>query len=336
MILICFGTRPEWIKMKPIIEKLPNAKTLFTGQHPDLLSEVEVDYRINIGTVSEGSNRVSQVISDCMLQFPDEKFKYVLVHGDTVSALGCALAAYSRKLKVVHVEAGLRSWNLQAPYPEEGFRQMISRISDINFTPTTFSANNLYSENVQGETVVVGNSVLDNLKEYKNSCYYSNKVLVTLHRWENHKQMAEWFQSVEELANRYLDLEFIIPLHHHPDVRKHAHIFNRVKVVPALTHKELVELLTKVKLVITDSGGIQEEATFFDKKVIVCRETTERPEGIGTGHLHLCKSPAELPSLFHKLNKNYEIINSAVNGCIYGNGDTGLRIAHYLLFNEKI
>lgn len=322
-ILICFGTRPEWIKIKPLVDILPNAKLLFTGQHLDLLSTISTDYTIKI---KENANRLDQVLSDCMLGFPDENFDYVVVHGDTVSALGCALAAYSRGIKVVHLEAGLRSHDLKAPFPEEGYRQMISRISSINFAPTSLSANNLISERVLGKVFIVGNSVLDNLVSLKEDCEYSNKVLVTLHRWENHQRMNEWFQAVEDIANNNPELEFIIPLHPNPNVSKHKNIFSKVKVVDPLSHTELLGILTKCMFVISDSGGIQEEASFFNKRVIVCRSTTERPEGLTSGHLILSPTPELLHLSVKEILNNY-FINAA---CPYGDGRTAVKVKNIL------
>jgi len=322
-ILICFGTRPEWIKVKPLIDVLPNAKLLFTGQHLDLLSSISTDYSINI---KENTNRLDQVLSDCMLGFPNEDFDYVIVHGDTVSALGCALAGYSRGLKVVHLEAGLRSHDLKAPFPEEGYRQMVSRIASINLAPTALSANNLISERVLGKVFIVGNSVLDNLVSIKEDCEYSNKVLVTLHRWENHQRMNEWFQAVEDIATSNPELEFIIPLHPNPNVSKHRNIFKKVKVVDPLSHIELLNLLVKCRFVLSDSGGIQEEASFFDKKVIVCRSTTERPEGLESGHLILCPSPELLFSRVKEILDNYSIDVT----CPYGDGYTAMRVKNIL------
>jgi UDP-N-acetylglucosamine 2-epimerase (non-hydrolysing) len=141
---------------------------------------------------------------------------------------------------------------------------------------------------------VVGNTVLDNLLPYKDKCKYTNKVLVTLHRRENHHQMGQWFTEVNDLAKNNLDLEFILPIHPNPNVQKHKHLLSNINVVEPLSHPELLDILVKCKLIISDSGGLQEEGSFFNKKVIVCRETTERPEAIKTGHFYLCTSPDKL------------------------------------------
>lgn len=321
-LLICFGTRPEWLKVKPLLKEIDNYKLLFTGQHKDLLKDIKVDYRIEIG---DQTNRLDQIVSDCLMQFPEGDFD-VLVHGDTVSAFACALAAFSRKLKIIHLEAGLRSYDLKQPYPEEGYRQMISRIADVNFPPTSISAQNLFNEKTDGMSYVVGNSVLDNLIEYKDQCEYTDKVLVTLHRWENHHWMDEWFKELNNVAKKYSNLEFTIPLHHNPAVRKHAHWLTDVNIVPALPHNEMLELMSKCKFIISDSGGLQEEGAFLNKKVIVCRDVTERPEGIYTGHLTLCKTPSDLMDLVDKVNRDYIIKKDSP----YGKGDTAKRVKRIL------
>jgi UDP-N-acetylglucosamine 2-epimerase (non-hydrolysing) len=327
MILLCFGTRPEWLKIKPLIKKLTNYKLLFTGQHIDLLNNLKVDYRIQI---NNNSNRLDQIIADCLLQFPNEGYDSVLVQGDTASAFACALAAFNRNKKIYYLEAGLRSYNLEHPYPEEAYRQMISRLSDINFCPTSLSKQNLNNEKVNGECYVVGNTILDNLVEYKNICKYKDKILITLHRRENHFWINEWFIKIDNLAKKYSHLEFVLPIHPNPNVIKHRDLLKNVKVVEPLPYDQLIELLIDCKLIITDSGGLQEEGSFFNKKVIVCRKTTERPEGINTGHLHLCPSPDNLENIFDNLIARYSI-NSE---CPYGDGYSSERVAK--IINEKI
>jgi UDP-N-acetylglucosamine 2-epimerase (non-hydrolysing) len=293
-ILICFGTRPEWLKIKPLIKIMDRSeyKLFFTGQHEDLLKEVDVDYK---ATIKEGSNRLDEVV--------------------TASAFACALGAYHRGMRIYYLEAGLRSKSLKHPFPEEGYRQMISRISDVNFAPTQISMVNLFEEKSLGDTWLVGNTVLDNLVDLPTPTY-GNKVLVTLHRRENHPIMHEWFKEVNDLAIQYPELEFILPIHPNPNVQIHRNLLPNVKVVEPLSHDELIAILLECKLVISDSGGIQEEASFLNKKVIVCREVTERPEAIYTGHLHLCKTTDKLKDLFVKLEKDSYICKP----CPYGDG----------------
>ena len=323
MILLCFGTRPEWLKIQPLIKVLDNYQLLFTGQHPDLLKNLKVDYKI---TIRDNPNRLDQLISDCLLQFPKGKFNSVLIQGDTASAFACAVAAFNRKKKIYYLEAGLRSYDLNHPYPEEGYRQMIARLADVNFCPTDLSKENLVNEKVKGECNVVGNTILDNLLPYKDKCEYNNTVLVTLHRRENHYQMDKWFTEVNQLAQNNPNLEFILPIHPNPNVQKHKHILTNVNIVEPLSHPELLNVLVKCKLVISDSGGLQEEGSFFNKKVIVCRETTERPEAIDTGHLHLCPSPRDLIGKFEELINDYYINVD----CPYGDGKSSLKIKNLL------
>lgn len=318
-ILLCFGTRPEWLKIKPLIKVLDNYELLFTGQHVDLLKDIQVDHKIEM---NESDNRLDQLVSDCLTQFPIGDFNSVLVQGDTASAFACAIAALHRKIKIYYLEAGLRSYNLNHPYPEEGYRQMISRISDVNFCPTQLSSDNLHKEKTNGKCYVVGNTVLDNLLPYKDKCKYTNKVLVTLHRRENHHWMDTWFNEINDLAKENTDLEFILPIHPNPNVQKHKHLLTNINVIDPLTHSELLDILVKCKFVISDSGGLQEEGSFFNKKVIVCRKTTERPEGLDTGHLIMCETPRLLKKHFGNVNKNYYISNK----CPYGDGYSSIKI----------
>ena len=326
MILICFGTRPEWLKVKPLVEKL-DCKLLFTGQHQDLLNEVDVDYRLYPNAKSHNFNsmRLNAVMEDCLAQFPcynSKSFDYVLVQGDTATAFACALAAFNLKIKVIHLEAGLRTNDLDNPYPEEGYRQMISRIASINLCPTALAAQNLKHEGIENSHVV-GNTVLDNLIKYKGSESYGNKVLVTLHRRENHAIMDQWFRDLDDIAKKYKeDLEFILPIHPNPNVSKHRDILQHVNVVEPLSHDDTMKLLTECKFCITDSGGIQEEASFFNKKAIVCRKNTERQEAIMSGHVVLCTKPSDLFSTVEDMLSNYRVDNS----CPFGNGKSSEKI----------
>jgi UDP-N-acetylglucosamine 2-epimerase (non-hydrolysing) len=323
-LLICFGTRPEWLKIKPLIKLMDSTeyKLLFTGQHTDLLKDIDVDYTIKI---TNNNNRLDSILSDCLLQFPNGNFRGVVVQGDTASAFACALSAFNRGIRIYYLEAGLRSGDMQNPFPEEGYRQMIARIANVNFAPTSLSKINLFNEGVMGDIHEVGNTVLDNLLKYPKP-KYGNIVLVTMHRRENHSLIHEWFTEINKLAVIYPHLEFILPIHPNPNVQKHRSLLTNVKVIEPLTHDEMMHVLLKCKLVISDSGGIQEEATFFNKKTIVCRTTTERPEAINTGHLYLCKTPSELENLFVKLEKNSYICEP----CPYGDGYAANKIKNIL------
>ena len=321
--LLCFGTRPEWLKIKPLVKILGEYKLLFTGQHVDLLKEIKADYQIKI---KNNDNRLDQIVSDCLLQFPDDDYDGVLVQGDTASAFACALAAFHRNKKIFYLESGLRTYDLNHPYPEEGYRQMISRLSDVNFCPTDISRNNLVNELTKGDSYIVGNTVLDNLIEYKERCEYTDKVLVTLHRRENHKLIPEWFKEINKLAKDNPALEFILPLHPNPNVLAYKYLLPDINVVDPLPHKMLLDILVKSKLVISDSGGLQEEGSFLNKKVIVCRQTTERPEGKESGHLVMCRSPNELSGIFNSLIYNFKVDSH----CPYGDGGSAEKIKKIL------
>jgi len=330
-LLICLGTRPEWLKIKPLLKELDKSDydIFFTGQHQDLLKDINVDFNVNI---KENKNRLDDIISSCMMNFPIDNYDYVMVQGDTGSALGCAIAAYNRKIKVIHLEAGLRTYDLENPFPEESYRQIISRISDINLCPTNISYDNLINEKVYGKSHIVGNTILDNLLPLKDKSTYGNDVLITLHRRENHDIMEDWFLELNKICENHKDLNFILPIHPNPNVIKYRDILNhRINVVDPLSHDELIKVLLTCKFVITDSGGIQEEATFLNKKSIVCRKTTERPEGIGSGHLFLCEKPKDLESFVYKINSDYYINND----CPYGDGESSKKIVNILKYGNS-
>jgi UDP-N-acetylglucosamine 2-epimerase (non-hydrolysing) len=196
--------------------------------------------------------------------------------------------------------------------------------------PTELNKKCLEDEKTLGDIYVVGNTILDNLLEYKNKCEYTNKVLVTLHRRENHEKIYEWFEEINNLAKEYRDLEFILPLHPNPNVRKYRDILTNVTVLEPLLHNELLELLIKTKIVITDSGGLQEECSFFNKKCLVCREKTERPESIGITSF-MINSPK-----FLKYSFDYHINNCFVDGkSPYGDGDSAKKIIEVLKKYDK-
>jgi UDP-N-acetylglucosamine 2-epimerase (non-hydrolysing) len=322
-ILFCYGTRAEWLKIKPLAAKLKNCKFLFTGQHLDLIDNPIIDYEIKI---NKQYNRLNQIIADILIQFPNDGYDSVLVQGDTASAFACALAAFHRNKKIYYLEAGLRTYDLNHPYPEEGYRQMIARLSNINFCPTALSKKNLINENVKNKSYIVGNTILDNLVEFKDQCEYTNKILVTLHRRENHFWLDQWFKQLNSLAINNPNLEFILPIHPNPNVQKHRKLLQNINIIEPLPHKELINILIKCKLIITDSGGLQEEGCFFNKKIIVCRKTTDRPEAIKTGHLHMCSEPFLLKIIFNNLINNYNINTK----CPYGDGFSALKIIDIL------
>jgi UDP-N-acetylglucosamine 2-epimerase (non-hydrolysing) len=322
MILYCYGTRPEYIKIKKLISlsKDINHKVLYVEQHKELLN-FDYDFKIEI---EDGENRLNSIISSVISKFKNfSNIKHVLVQGDTATAFAIALAAKNYQMKVIHLEAGLRTYDLENPYPEELYRQLISRIADIHLCPTQLNYNNLINEKTLGEKFVVGNTVLDNITT--DEVYYGNTVVITLHRRENHELIKDWFEEIELLAHKYPNYRFILPIHPNPNVYKHKNVFKRVEVIDSVPHDEFIKLIKKCRLIISDSGGIQEEASFLRKKVIVCRKTTERVETIGKTSF-LCEKPSELNLLFESLINNCE----SDFECPFGDGHSSEKVLSLL------
>lgn len=324
MILYCYGTRPEYLKIHKIISQSTNIphKILFTSQHENIVYG-EYDFILKI---KNGKNRLDSIISSILSDDIEDMFKdikYVLVQGDTATAFAVALSAYHRNIKIIHLESGLRTYDKLNPYPEESYRQFISKIADIHLCPTETNKQNLINEKTQGKMFVVGNSVLDNLT--KDNITYEDYVLITLHRRENHEQMENWFKSIEDISLKFPNIKFILPIHPNPNVIKHKHILNNVQVVDPMNHSDLISLIKKCKLIISDSGGIQEEASFLNKKVIVCRTKTERTESLGL-HSFMCKKPEDLTSIFNDLIYNFEVNEE----CPYGDGNSVSKIINLL------
>jgi len=324
MILLTYGTRPEYIKIKPLINEMKNQgisfKIFFTGQHKDIAIG---DYDFQIEMKNHSQNRLDSIIINLM-NLDDKIFEgitHVLVQGDTTSVVGLSIASLNRKIKVIHLEAGLRTFDTDNPYPEENNRKIVSTIAKIHLCPTELNRSNLINENTQGDIFVVGNTVLDNLIEFKDKCEYKNKVLITMHRRENHETIDRWFEEINKLAISNPYLEFILPIHPNPNVQKHKNILTHVKIVEPLSHEDLLDILVKTKLVITDSGGLQEECSFFNKKCLVCRKVTERPESIGTTSF-IVDLPEQLSNMF-----NYHINEFKVDTqSPYGDGKSSIKI----------
>jgi UDP-N-acetylglucosamine 2-epimerase len=340
MILLAYGTRPEWIKLKPIIEELKKNNCqhaiLFTGQQVNI-GQFEYDWFFEI---KDGANRLDSIVGSIMNQAWEVfhnfckyntvtgKFvdAYVMIQGDTTSALAVALSAFHHGVKVIHLEAGLRTYDKENPYPEEINRKIISEIADIHLCPTTGNANNLYNEHIDINSVhVVGNTVIDNLLPYKDKCEYQNKILVTLHRRENLHWIDQWFTELERMAMYYPEYKFILPMHPNPNIQKHKDILKHVNVINSLSYEEMLELLVKCRLVITDSGGLQEESCFFNKKCLTCRIVTERPEAIGLSTF-MVERPDLLMKRFEQHINDYKIDVE----CPFGDGHSAEKIIEIL------
>ena len=325
MILVSFGTRPEYIKLKPLMaemnEEIP-FRVLFTGQHTDLLAHI--DGPIARLKIEDGVNRLDSIVSS-MMNRDDifEGIKAVIVQGDTTSAFAVALAAFHRKIKVIHLEAGLRTFNKYHPYPEEFNRRAISSLADIHLAPTEISAGNLQKENVDGKIFTVGNTVLDNLTHY--FPVYTYRIVITMHRRENHHLIPQWFEKFDKLARENPKFEFVLPIHPNPNVYRHKDLLKHVKVVPAMPYAEFLPLMASAFMVITDSGGIQEESSFFRKKSLVCRQKTERVEGMGEF--------AYMTDLDNIEENFYNVMRDHIPKaeCPYGDGTASQQIVEILL-----
>lgn len=296
MLLICYGTRPEIIKLAPVIRELLAQsipfKSLFTGQHSTLYHQFkdlipDPDYFIETPSGLSLNASMGNMLLKIDPILKSNQFKLMIVQGDTASAYVCSLAAFNQSIRIGHVEAGLRTNDLSSPFPEEGYRQMISRIAAFNWAPTINSLINLERENIFTGSVT-GNTIVDQCISYQLPIIYSDKVLVTLHRRENFgERMKKLFMELERLATLHPELEIIFPMHPNPHVQMQRPILSKVKVTEPIEYDAMIKLISEVKFVISDSGGIQEECASFRKKILVCRNTTERPEGIEAGFAKL-------------------------------------------------
>ena len=310
-----FGTRPEAIKMAPLVkelEKRPNIKSIvcLTAQHRDMLDQVieifkiKPDYDLNIMKPNQTlSGITTEVITGIDDVIKKEKPDVILVHGDTTTAMAAALAAMNNQVRVGHVEAGLRTYDKNSPFPEEMNRQIIDRIADFLFAPTEESKQNLLDSkiNINQKITVTGNTAIDALKitvlkDYTDEnlewAKGSRLILLTAHRRENiGKPMEQIFTAINQITEKFPDVKVIYPVHLNPKVREIANAKfannERVKLIEPLDVLEFHNYMEKAYLIMSDSGGVQEEAPSLGKPVLVLRDTTERPEGIKAGTLKL-------------------------------------------------
>lgn len=377
--MLVFGTRPEAIKMCPLVkefQKHPNEfETIVcvTGQHREMLDqvlkifEVTPDYDLNIMKQGQDLTDVTaRVLTGLRDVFKECRPDVVLVHGDTTTSTAGALAAFYAQIPVGHVEAGLRTHNIYSPWPEEMNRQITGRIATYNFAPTPLSEKNLTEEKAHGQIFVTGNTVIDALhmvveklrtdaalaKEqdkvlmdagYDVSRLAGGKklVLITGHRRENFGDgFIRMVTAMKDLSEKYTDVDFVYPMHLNPNVRKPIHeVFGEDLTRPnfffiePLQYLEFVHLMSKANIVLTDSGGIQEEAPGLGKPVLVMRDTTERPEALASGTVHLVgtdydKIVGEVSMLLDDAAA-YEKMSKAVNP--YGDGHACERIVDILV-----
>lgn len=377
-IMLVFGTRPEAIKMCPLVKEFQKRSDEFktvvcvTGQHREMLDQVltifDVKPNFDLNIMKQGQDLTdvtARVLTGLRDVFKECKPDVVLVHGDTTTSTTGALAAFYAQIPVGHVEAGLRTHNIYSPWPEEMNRQITGRIATYNFSPTPLSEKNLMEEKAHGNIYVTGNTVIDALHmvvdKLKNDSalskgqeeilakagYDVNRlndgkklVLITGHRRENFGDgFIRMVTAMKDLSEKYTDVDFVYPMHLNPNVRKPIHeVFGENLTRPnfffiePLQYLEFVHLMSKATIVLTDSGGIQEEAPGLGKPVLVMRDTTERPEALASGTVHLVgtdydKIVSEVSTLLDDATA-YEKMSKAVNP--YGDGQACRRIADVL------
>ena len=362
-ICVSFGTRPELIKVAPVIRELQRRDvpvlSLFTGQHPELVAPLldwfsvtpdKVIQSIKPGTGLSGI--LTHVLNGADHIFSEVTLKAVLVQGDTTSALSVGLAAFHLGFPVHHIEAGLRTHNLYRPFPEEANRKLIAQISSRHYAPTQTSRDNLAAEGISDSMIqVTGNTVvdslnytLDKLQDFKprisellDEKVMTGNVLVTVHRRESWGEgLGNVFQSLSELAKRFPDLSFWIPLHPNPKVResvpKDFFESSQMHLLEPLEYQDSIYAIAHCDLVITDSGGIQEERVAMGKHVIVARSETDRPEGVSAGLAHLCGTdPKKLLDTSTKILNSLQKDSSPNFQNIYGDGTTSVQIVSDLI-----
>ena len=359
-VMLVFGTRPEAIKMCPLVNELKkngnfDVKVCVTGQHREMLNQVldvfkvVPDYNLDIMRDNQTLFTITTSILDKIKPvLEDEKPDVVLVHGDTTTTFATALAAFYLGIKVGHVEAGLRTYNIYSPFPEEFNRQAVSIVSNFNFAPTEKAKENLLVEKRDEDTIyVTGNTGIDALKttinaEYKHELFDwigdDHLIMLTAHRRENlGEPMENMFKAIKRVLQEQSNVKVIYPIHKNPKVREVANrIFgeeDRVKLIEPLEVIDFHNFLNKSYLILTDSGGIQEEAPSLGKPVLVLRDTTERPEGVAAGTLKLVGTKEEDIYTNFKLlledNEEYKKMSQASNP--YGDGRASERIAEVLL-----
>ena len=366
-VMSIFGTRPEAIKMAPLVKELEKRENIesivcVTAQHREMLDQVletfdiKPDYDLNImkqgQTLGDVTTRALTGLEEVIKEArPD----IVLVHGDTTTTFAGALAAFYNQVAIGHVEAGLRTDNKYSPYPEEMNRQMVDRLSDMYFAPTEISKNNLLKENIEESKIyITGNTAIDAMSTTVDKNYTHKElewikpgermILLTAHRRENlGEPMRHIFRAIKRIVDEFDDVKVIYPIHMNPKVREVANeVFDgddKVKLIEPLEVFDFHNFQNKSYIILTDSGGIQEEAPSLGKPVLVLRDTTERPEGISAGTLKLVGTDEDVIYEETKRlltdSKEYERMSKASNP--YGDGHASERIVDAIVeyFNKQ-
>ncbi|MGB4177037.1 MAG: UDP-N-acetylglucosamine 2-epimerase (non-hydrolyzing) [Halanaerobiales bacterium] len=364
-VMTIFGTRPEAIKMAPLVKELerePEIESIVavTAQHREMLDQVldlfaiRPDYDLDIMEAGQSLTSISvRVLEGLEKVLAEVQPDLVLVHGDTSTSFLAALAAFYQQIRIGHVEAGLRTYNKYSPFPEEMNRQLTGVLTDLHFAPTPAARENLFRENIPaGKIFVTGNTVIDALLQTVQEDYHFNDeildgidfrnkklILLTAHRRENLGQpMEDIFRAVRRLVQKYEELELVFPVHLNPVVRELAASvlgdMDRVHLIEPLDYEPFVNLMARSYLVLTDSGGIQEEAPGLGKPVLVLRNTTERPEAIAAGTVRLVGTDPEAiyqaATELIRDQEKYALMANAVNP--YGDGKAARRIVNRIRY----
>lgn len=359
-VMTVFGTRPEAIKMAPLVKELKSRKEIecivcVTAQHRQMLDqvlntfEITPDYDLNImqqgQTLSDITSKALKGLEEVIKEVQPD---IVLVHGDTTTTFAGALASYYCQVDVGHVEAGLRTWNKYSPFPEEMNRQMVGVIADMHFAPTENSKNSLLKEGKKEENIyVTGNTAIDALATTVNKSYTNDifswvgndrLILITAHRRENlGEPMRGMFKAIKRILDEFDDVKAVYPVHLNPKVRSVANEVlgddEKIKLIDPLEVVDFHNFLAKSYLILTDSGGIQEEAPSLGKPVLVLRDTTERPEGIDAGTLKLAGTDEETIYKMTKelLENKEEYMKMSKASNPYGDGKASKRIADAII-----
>jgi len=324
-LTIVYGTRPEFLKLKILIEQLRKSKINFEVikiiQHENLIEDDGYfDEKIEIVNLSE--MRFSNIGCTILSKLPKyiENSTHILTQGDTATAFYGLLCAFQMGKKCIHLEAGMRTYDLKNPFPEEGFRQMISRITDIHLCPSESEKKILETEKVKGEIFVVGNTILDLVESYNFEVKFENLIIITLHRRENWSNYKDYIIGLIELSERYKNFKFFFIIHPNPifqAIIKEISHGDNIFFLDSILHVEMISLLSKCKCVITDSGGIQEEANFLGKHIFILRQVTER-NSISKNRITFCNknniSTIDLNDIFDtKAGLEYGDGNSCTN-----------------------
>ena len=363
-VMTIFGTRPEAIKMAPLVNELKRDEDIedivcVTAQHRQMLDQVldifgiVPDYDLNVMKDRQTLPQItSSVLQGIVEVIEKAKPDMILVHGDTTTTFAGALAGFYSKVKIGHVEAGLRTYDKYSPFPEEMNRKLVGSMADLHFWPTENNKNNLLKENIPGDGIyITGNTVIDALKTTVSDSYefetpelkeidFSKKVIVlTAHRRENlGEPMVNIFRAVKKIAEEYEDVEIVYPVHLNPLVREPANRIlgdvENVHLIEPLDVQELHNLMDRAYLVMTDSGGLQEEAPALGKPVLVLRQETERPEAVNAGTVKMAGTDEEeiyrLAKMLLDNKEEYEKMNKAANP--YGDGKASPRIVQAIKF----